>query len=197
MAVREFFPRITFTWPEATIGSPPFSMGFNVGASEDSSDLDELLEDIATFWNAQSTVLGYLTEDLGPLTLVADGIYSGITVQATNTDGNAPTGSPMDLPGVAVRFVFQGNRPVGGRRGSMFLPGLEGAGANEEGVLNGTYRSNLVTWADGLQAVVEGTTNPLTVRTLHTIGDPPVESETVVTSINVAPTVSFLNRRYR
>lgn len=197
MAVREDFPRVQLTWPDATIGSPPFSMGFNFGASEDSGDMEQVADDIITFWNAQTTVLGYLTADLGPMTVVVDGIYSGVSVQYVATGGIAPTGSPVDLPGVSVRFRATGNRPVGGRRGSMFLPGLEGAGADEHGVLNGTYRSNLDSWVTSLVGVVESAVVGLTVRTLHAIGDPPTESTSVVTDFDVAPTVSFLNRRYR
>lgn len=197
MAVREGYPRVQLTWPDATFGSPPFSMGFNFGVSEDSGDMEQVADDIVTFWTAQTTVLGYLTEDLGPMTVVVDGIYSGSSQQYVSAPGLAPTGSPMDLPGVSVRFRANGARPVGGRRGSMFLPGLESAGSDENGTLNGTYRSTLDTWVTSLVGVVESAVVGLAIYTLHAIGDPPTESESVVTDFDVAPTVSFLNRRYR
>lgn len=195
MAIREGFPRCQLTWPDATVGTPPFSMGFNFGESTTNQDLEDVCEAVQIYWNAATTVKGYLTEDLGPITVVADGIYSGVAQTYSTAPGDAPTGSPMDIPGIAVRFRALGSRPVGGRRGSMFLPGLEGAGSDQDGVLNGTYRTELDAWATGLVTEVEGAFTGAFVCTLHTVDS--VESFTVVPDFDVAPTVSFLQRRYR
>lgn len=195
MTIREGFPRVQLTWPDAIIGTPPFSMGFNFGESTTNADLEDVADAVGAHWNAETTVLGYLTADLGPMTVVADGIYSGVAQTYSTAPLNAPTGSPMDIPGIAVRFRALGSRPVGGRRGSMFLPGLEGAGSDQDGVINGTYRSNLDAWATALVTEVEAAFTGAFVCTLHTIDS--VESFTVVSDFDVAPTVSFLQRRYR
>lgn len=191
----EDFPRLEFVWSEATFGTPPFSMGFNFGITAGPTDLEDAAEAAITAWGANSTTLGYLTASLGPCEVVCTGIYSGVVDQYTATGGATPTGSPVDLPGVSVRFVAGGNRPYGGRRGSWYLPGLEGAGADEDGFLNGTYRTNLQSWMNDIITAVEVATSGLDVVTLHNINGSP--SFTVVPDCTVAATVSFLRRRYR
>lgn len=195
MTIREGFPRVTYLWPDATIGTPPFSMGLNFGESTTNQDLEDVAEALKTHWNAAGTVLGYLTSALGPTTIQADGIYSGVAQQYVTTPGSAPTGSPPDLVGISVRCRFLGSRPVGGRRGSMFLPGLEGAGQDETGTLNGTYRTNLTSFFNGIIGAVEGAFTGAFCCTLHTIDGSP--SFTVNQTAEAAPTVSFLQRRYR
>lgn len=193
--IRPGYPRLTVGFPDAVIGTPPFSFGFNFGESSSSGDLQLVTDEVRDWWESDATVLGYLTQDLGIPTITAQGIYGGVLVEAESLTGDAPTGSPMDLPGVSVRFLQLGNRPVGGRRGSFFVPGLEGAGSDQDGILNGTYRANLIAWGQALQTSVESAFAGATMVTLHTIDS--VESETVTIDITVSPTVSFLQRRYR
>lgn len=170
-------------------------MGFNFGESAGPTDLEDAAEAALTAWGADATGLGYLTSALGPCEVVTQGVYSGVVGQYTATGGATPTGSPMDLPGVSVRVVAGGNRPYGGRRGAWYLPGLEAAGADEHGVLNGTYRTNIQTWMDNILTAVATAVSPAEVVTLHNING--TETFTVVPDCTVAPTVSFLRRRYR
>lgn len=193
--IRPGFPRVTLNFPNPTTGTGPFSFGFNVGDSDDSGDLALLAEATRIWWNGNATVAGYFSSQLGDGEVVAVGEYGGVLVEAVDDGVLAPTGSPSDLPGVSVRALMLGNRPVGGRRGSFFVPLLEAAGADENGVLNGTYRTNISAWLDDLRDAIETAVVGLTIRTLHTIDS--VESTSVVTGIEAATTVSFLQRRYR
>jgi len=189
------FPRLTFKWPYATIGTPPFTMGFNFGESTSSGDLADVVSDVATWWAAQTTLLGYLTQELGPLYLEAVGEYAGLVVVEESAALAAPTGSPVDLPGVSVRLLLEGNRPRGGRKGCMYLPGLEGAGADETGTLNGTYKSNIDAAFTAMLTAVEASFAGAGIYTLHNVDGTP--SQNVITDISVANTVSWLQRRYR
>jgi hypothetical protein len=193
--IRPGFPRVTLNFPNPETGTGPFSFGFNVGESDDSGDLALLTEAVRIWWNGNATVAGYFSSDLGAGNVTAVGEYGGVLVEDVDNGALAPTGSPSDLPGVSVRALMQGNRPVGGRRGSFFVPLLEAAGADEHGVINGTYHTNISSWLNDLVDAVETAVVGVTIRTLHTIDS--VESQSVVTGITAAETVSFLQRRYR
>lgn len=194
--IREGFPRTVVNFPNAAIGgSPPFSFGFNWGVSEDSGDLALVTAAVVAWWEADTTVLGYLDSALGAPTVTSTGVYGGIVLEDAALTVDPPTGSVSDLVGVSVRMLMNGNRPVGGRRGCFYVPGVEGTTSDGAGIVNATYRTNFSAWGESLRTAIEGAFAGAFLATLHTVDS--VESESAITNVACAPTVSFLNRRYR
>lgn len=189
------FPRCTFTFPSPTLGTGPFTFGFNFGESTSSSDLLDVATDVAAVWDGATAFRGIFSDKLGTPTVTCIGEYAGIVDEEAVTCANAASGSDPDLSGVSARIIWGGNRPAGGRRGCMYLPMIEGTAVNANGTLTAGVGAEIDAFGTALIDAVEAAVVGLTIRTLHNVDGNP--SQTVVPDCSVASTVSFLQKRYR
>lgn len=173
--------------------TPPFRTGFDFEC-DSLIDMEECVEDVDDWWTAASAFRGLLASTMTAPILTAFGDFGGLAQEYSKEATDAPTGSTPDLPGVSLRAVKMGNRPVGGRRGSMFWPGLEGSSTGADGSVDGADAVIAKTALDGLIAAVESTPGRFMV-TKHVVGGD--TTATAVTEFSIWPKCTFMNRRYR
>lgn len=187
--------RISQEWANPEYGSGPFKTSLEVDVPASTSELVDAMEAWEAWWESATTFIGYFDAGLGVSTLTGTGVFGGVVFEHQIANLSAPTGLDPELGGVSARAIKLGNRPEGGRRGSMFWPGLENSAHSSSGALVGSTAADLNAGLETLLSDLEASAVGLTVVQSHNVaGD---TSTTVVTGFDIAPTVSFLNRRYR
>lgn len=174
-------------------GSPPFKTGFHFDCNS-TGDLDTTLENIDIWWTAATAFRNKLDVELGKPVLTVSGEFSGIVFESSMEATDAAGGSEPALPGVSLRVVALGSRPVGGRNGAMYWPGLEEAAHTPNGALTSDTLTTAATAMTGLRNIIEDIPGQF-IATVHKVGG--TTSVTPVTDHQVSSTVSFLQRRYR
>jgi hypothetical protein len=184
--------RVSWVYETGTGGTPPYvtSMDFANDAAPDAGDLGALLVGCQDAWN--DNITQFISNTLGGGH--ADGLYqrSADVLEGTVPidDGDDGAGS-LETMGFSYRVIKIGARPTGGRRGSMFImgaqtDGFDGTGAISSGAIQGAVNDFFV--------ALQGITDWHPIQT-HNVGGTPTVS--TVLSLSLAPTVSFLRRRYR
>lgn len=186
---------ISQTWAAPEYGTGPFRTSLDVDVASSTSEAVDAMEAWEAWWTSASTFLGYFDSGLGQSSLTVTGVFGGVVFEDQISGLTAPTGLDPELGGVSLRAVKLGNRPEGGRRGSMFWPGLENSAHGSNGLLLGSCEADTQAGLNTLLADLEASAVGTTVVQRHIVaGD---ESTTVVTGFDVSPSVSFLQRRYR
>jgi len=186
---------LDFIFDAATIGTGPFRTGCEFFVPDTTDQMEDIMNCAADWWTAASTFKGYIASAMGGPILQAQGVFSGNVVEYQTARLGVPTGLAPELPGVSFRAVKSGNRPLGGRRGSMFWPGAENTAHDGDGVLQGSARVDLDAGLTTLLTDVEAEVTGAYFSQKHVVlGE---ESHSVVTDFSVENTVSFLQRRYR
>jgi len=184
----------SFTFPgNPGFGSGPFVTGFDFSC-DSAVDCQSTMENLDEWWTAATAFRNTLDGDLGTPVISTSGTFGGDEFEFAMTATDDPAGSAPSLPGASLRAIKLANRPRGGRRGSMFWPCLEAEQYGTNGELAGTMEPIASTALNGLLASIAVVTGQTMVQ-VHVIGG--VTSTAEVTSWAIAPTVSFLNRRYR
>lgn len=186
---------LDFVFDQATIGTPPFRTGFDVDIPTTTDELVDAMDAAANWWTTATTFRSYIAAAMGGPRVEVAGIFSGVVFEDTTTNLGVPTGLVPELPGVSFRAVKLGNRPAGGRRGSMFWPGAENSAHDGDGILQGTTRVDLQAGLETLRTDLEASNPGVFISQSHTVAG--VSSSTAVTNFQVMNTVSFLQRRYR
>ena len=179
----------------ATFGTGPMLTTLDFRVPDTTDEMEDVLADVVTWWDAESNWHPYLYSGLGVPNFIVRGEFSGNIVEYNAPGANGPTGLEPDLPGISYRIVKDGSRPLGGRRGSMFLPGAEAGSHSKAGTLTGPAQTAIGAGATALLGVIEASTVGNLVIQRHNVGG--TESTSVVTSMTCQSTVSFLQRRYR
>ena len=183
-----------FTFPGSLpLTSGPYVTGFDFEAPDESA-MASVLSDLDAWWTAATAFRNLLDVALGTPELSASGEFSSGTFDLLTTATDTPGGSAPALPGASLRAIKLANRPRGGRRGSMFWPGLESTAYDPQGELEALTISTADLALTNLVGIVAGTTGAEMVQ-VHVIGG--VTTVSPVFDFTIAPTVSYLNRRYR
>jgi len=175
-------------------GSGPFKTAIGVEVPL-ALDMPTVLSEVSDWWEAASTFRGYFASTLGAPLLLLQGEFSGIVVEESLQTASAPTGGAPDLPGASMRAVKLGSRPVGGKRGSMFWPGLSGTVTQATGIVDSTPATNMHVALEALRTAVEGAAAGAYLAQRHVVDG--VESVTPVIDFDISNTLTFMNRRYR
>lgn len=175
-------------------GSAPYKTGFDVEVNL-SSDGDNVVGAAVAWWEAATTFRGYLASALGIPTVTLVGEFSGVVTEWATVAATPPSGSVPDLPGASIRAIKIGNRPAGGRRGSMFWPGVSGSITSGNGALDSTPRTNIRTALEDLREDLEASAAGVYIVQRHNVAGS--ESTTAVVDWDVAPTLTWMQRRYR
>lgn len=188
--------RVDFTFNAGPSGTtPPLKTGLWVFSADD--DVAGTRTAVEAWWNAATTFRGYFASAMGTPTITGRGVVGGIVTETSGT-GSAPSGSAPDLPGAALRAIALGSRPEGGRYPSMFWPCVSGSVTDAAGALGSTERTNadsaLTQLITDLKVATPGSERFWCA--VHRIGGGST-TITEVTSISIASTLSWLQRRYR
>jgi len=175
-------------------GSGPYKTGVDVEVPT-AGDMPAVLAAAVAWWSAATSFRALFAASMGAPLVVLRGEFGGTVVEEATQSASAPTGLTPDLPGVSLRAIKIGSRPVGGRRGSMFWPGLVGTETDALGQVDSGARTDAKVALDDLIADIEGSVVGAYVAQVHVVaGD---ETTTVVNEWTISPTMSWLNRRYR
>lgn len=186
---------LSFNFPiSISGGTGPYKTGFDVEVPL-SSDMDNVVGAAVAWWIAATTFRGYLASSMGGPTVELIGEFSGAVVELATDTSTPATGSAPDLPGASLRAIKMGNRPAGGRRGSMYWPGLSGSVTQGNGAVDSTPLANSESALDDLREDLEASAAGVVIMQRHVVDGS--ESATVVTGFSVQPTISWLQRRYR
>lgn len=175
-------------------GTAPYKTGFDVEIAL-SSDQDNVLAAAVAWWEAATTFRGYFASALGIPTVLLIGEFGGVVTEQSTLCATPPSGSVPDLPGASMRAIKVGNRPAGGRRGSMFWPGVSGAITSGNGALDSTPRTNMRTALEDLREDIEASAAGAYIVQRHNVAGS--ESSTAVVDWEIAPTLTWMQRRYR
>lgn len=187
--------KLSFNFPgEISGGTGPYKTSIDL-ESPLAGDFGDILTAVSAWWEASATFRGYLSSAMGAPLLTLGGEFGGIAVEDSLQTASAPTGGAPDLPGASIRAIKLGSRPAGGRRGSMFWPGVSGTATQATGALDATPRTNIGLALNDLRDDIEAAVAGAYLKQLHVVDGSP--SETAVTDFSIAPTISWLQRRYR
>lgn len=187
---------LSFNWDSPAIGSGPFKTGFDYEVPGGSSDQEDVVGAVWTWWQSgAATFKGYLSSDLGAGYVSSIGEFSGAIIEYYSAAMGVPTGVAPDLPGCSLRALKVASRPAGGRRGSMYWPLLEGSAYDGEGLIGATPRTDLIAGLEAMRAAVEAAVTGAVMVQKHVVSG--VETFSQITEMSIFPTVSYLNRRYR
>ena len=116
-------------------GTPPYKTGlhFECGSA---IDMETILGDVDEWFTAASLMRAQLYSLMAPTVISVAVVFAGVAVEYAMDATSEPTGSAPDLPGASLRAIKLGNRPPGGRRGSMFWPGLSGSASGADGLID-------------------------------------------------------------
>jgi hypothetical protein len=188
--------RLSYIWNAPSTGTPPFVTGIWLlaPAGAASTDLEDIVIAAAAAYN---TELHDLQSEL-----IGTGVCTGVMTDETDvieytTPISAPGGGGgIRNPGFSCRAILQGARPPGARSNVMYWPYLDAAYYTAAGALNSTPASYLSNWADEILLACTG--SPFQWRNRHFVDNDEHEaSSSSVTGLSVAPSISFLRRRYR
>lgn len=185
---------LSFTFNSGPAGSTPplkTSLDFQCGSA---LDMETIVGDVDEWWTAAADMRGQLSDAMDKPIISAIGVFSGVAVEYSLEAATATSGTAPDLPGASLRAIKLGNRPPGGRRGSMFWPGLSGSATAADGTVDAPDAAVFKAALDGLLAAIEITAGAYATQ-VHNVGG--VASDTAITEFSIAPTLSFLQRRYR
>lgn len=183
-----------FTFPgSGAIKSPPFVTGFDFSC-DSALDMEATVGNLDEWWTAATAFRNLLDVALDNPVITCQGEFGGVQYEFAQVATDAPAGGAPALPGASLRAVKIANRPRGGRRGSMFWPGLESTAYDSQGDLVTGIQATAETALTGLLASIAVVTGQEMVQ-VHTIGG--VTTTAAVYDWFIAGSVSFLNRRYR
>lgn len=187
--------KLSQVWDSPTFGTGPFRTSLEVDIPTSSAELQDAVDAWEAWWAADTLLRPYIYSGLGTSQILGIGTFAGVVVEVSAGPCIAPSGLAPELPGVSFRVGKLGNRPEGGRRGSMFWPGAENSAHDGDGILQGSAASDIQTSLDNLRDDLEASNPGVVVVQSHTVaGNTTV---TAVTGFDTYSTVSFLQRRYR
>jgi len=186
---------LSFNWDSPSTGTGPFKTGFDYEVPGGSGDQEDVADAVKLWWNGASTFRGYFYAALATGTVTSVGEFGGSVIEYDAGTISLATGLAPDLPGCSMRAIKTASRPAGGRRGSMFWPLLEGTAYDSDGIISGTPLSDLSAGVEAMRAAVEAAVVGAVIVQKHVVSG--VETTNQVTAMHCAPTVSFLQRRYR
>lgn len=184
--------RISWVYEAGSGGTPPYvtSLDFINDDAVDDGDAGVLLSGCETAWNTHITQFISATLGGGHVDVVYQRSTDVFEGSVPIDDGDDAADS-LETMGFSFRVVKNGARPTGGRRGAMYIMGARGDSFNGNGTITSTgIQTALDDFFTDLVAISGW--HPITV---HKIDE--VESITTVLSLSLAPTISFLRRRYR
>jgi hypothetical protein len=188
--------KLQYVWPDPTAGTGPFVTGFDYEVPGGTGDQEDVVGALSALWaSGMATFKGYFSSELGAGYIRSIGDFSGSIVEYFSGALAAPTGSPADLPGCSLRGLKVASRPAGGRRGSMFWPLLEASAYDGAGTISGTPRTDLIAGLELIRTTVEAAVVGAVMVQKHVVGGTTTYSQ--VTEMSIAPTVTYMNRRYR
>jgi len=189
--------RVSYVFDSPASGTPPFVTGmwFLAPAGADSEEFHGLLTIVRDAFNDDLDAA--LNSTLG--TGVVEGQYIDETSVLDDFVGTLTPagGGQVRNPGFSFRVVLQGSRPPGGRPNQMYFPFADTTYYGNDGTIGGGAPNATTifdTWADNLLAAVEPT--QFQWRNRHFVGADDASSSSV-TGAQLAPTISFLRKRYR
>lgn len=186
---------LSFNWPTPSVGSGPFKTGFDYEVPGGSGDQEDVADAVLAWWNAATTFRGYFYSALFTGNVTSIGEFGGSVVEYTAGTLVQPSGIAPDLPGCSMRGLKIASRPAGGRRGAMYWPLLEGSAYDADGVITGTPLSDLTAGLEAMRAAVEAAVVGAVIVQKHVVAG--TETFNQVTAFACAPSVTFMNRRYR
>lgn len=193
-AVMAGWLRISHVWSNPAEGTPPFVTGMwaLAPADADEESVVGLLSEIRDVYNDAFDAFQHASLGAG----VMVGNYQDETTAFDVTQGTITPagGGGAGNPGWSLRSVLQGARPPGGRANSMYWPYVDTTYYATDGTVAGGAQSLLAAWHSDIQDVF--TPSVFQWRVRHFVGTPEASSSPV-TGVSAAPTMSFLQRRYR
>jgi hypothetical protein len=186
--------RISHVWNNPATGTPPYVTGMWALAPDeaDEESVLGLLNNIKAVYNDAFDALQ--NDALGPGELVGNYADETTAYDVTVTGLDPAGGGGYGNPGWSLRAVLQGARPPRGRANQMYWPYVDTTYYNAAGTVAGGASTLLTNWADDILDVFEPSV--FQWRNRHFVGTPEASSS-MVTGVSVAPTMSFLQRRYR
>ena len=189
------FAQVAFEYATYPGGTPPFvtTMDFVTSEPVDDTNLTELVTACQSGWNDQITV--FIDNQLGGGSVTAKAVYLDIVFEASLPldDGGDGAGAAM-TPGTSYRAIKGSQRPSGGKPGCMYLPQPRTDGVNADGTLKTASLPDLNDALGNFLTDLNGATDWSAVVRRKVGGD---TFTTFVSSLFMAPTVSFLRKRYR
>jgi hypothetical protein len=191
-----FLSRAEFVFPTPEAGTGPFEFGFAFATTDDepTTTPDEVADFMVSNWT--DTMRDLIWEGAGaPQLVLTFGIPDGEIVHTTACP--APTGAHQPGPGGAsLRVVISAPRPPKARNNAFYLPLPEATTFDVNGLTSGGAKSSITAWAEDNLSGFSAT--DFTWVALHQVGGPTADIHQVpVVGASLAPTVSFLRRRYR
>jgi hypothetical protein len=168
-------------------------MDFVTSDPIDGTSITELVTAAQSGWNDQ--IIVFLDNQLGGGQVDAKGVYLDIVFEASLPldDGDDGAGAAM-TPGTSYRAIKGSQRPAGGKPGAMYLPQPRTDGVNADGTLKTSSIGDLNAALTNFLSDINGATGWSAVVRRKVGGD---TFTTFVDSLFMAPTVSFLRKRYR
>lgn len=189
------FTTLSQVWSDPEFGSGPFKTSLDVVVPSSQAEMVLAAEAWEDWWNADTLLRPYLDSGLGQSFITARGVFGSAVIEEVVGPLVAPSGLDPELPGVSFRVLKLGPRPEGGRRGSMFWPGVENSAHDSHGALIGATAGDISTAVDNLRVAIEASTVGVQVVQRHIVaGD---VTDTPISGFQCQSTVSYLNRRYR
>lgn len=188
------FARCAFTYDVTAGGTPPIvsTLDFAIGHDADLSEVVALANDVRDSWNTNIapalsviTSSGHLDVHYANTTYVLD-----VTVAI---DSGADTVHDEALAGASYRVVKVAPRPPRGKPGAMYLGGIKD-NWSADGTIDPTVASAVQGRLDDFSTDILGLTDWFPVVRRNVGGTP---SRSAIAALSLAPSVSFLQRRYR
>lgn len=190
------FARVTHIWENPSQGTPPFTTGLWVEneGEPNVADVFALVGIVAAAYEAH--LLPALNAGLGAGRVEAIAYGTDEVIERSTGIITAAGGGQTRGPGYSFRAVLSAPRPPGARNNCMYWPmpdttyyGVTGATAGGIGDIFEDYGQELI---DGFEG------SPWTWVARHYVdNDAHDETSSPVVGIDLADTVSFVQRRYR
>jgi hypothetical protein len=190
------FARVTHVWENPSQGTPPFTTGLWARSEGDASIADVFALVGQTVAAYEAHLLPALNAGLGAGRVEAVCYNTDEVIEQSAGIITAAGGGQTRGPGYSFRAVLVAARPAGARNNCMYWPmpdttyyGVTGATAGGIGDIFEDWGEDLI---DNMSA------GPFEWVARHYVdNDDHAESWSPVTGVNLADTVSFVQRRYR
>lgn len=186
---------LSFNFPDSIPGGTgPYKTSLDVSLEEE-DDMPSCLAAGVAWWIAATTFRGYFASIMGNCTVSLEGVWGGLVSELATDSATTATGTVPDMPGASMRAIKLGPRPEGGRRGSMYWPGISGAVTAGTGIVDLTPRANMKTALDDLISDLNASNAGAQVVQRHTVAGE--ETTSPVEEFSIASTITWMQRRYR
>lgn len=181
-------------WPAATFGTPPYVTSFDVDGDPQTS-LEDIADYVQNAWNLHLPAV--LSTNLGPGTMYVRKEVGGEIFETTRPTIAPSASGSLLTGGASYRIKKVSQRTKTGRQGSMYIPGVRLSQVNTE---NGAFTAGaLSAWENALGGFKNELDLPggeASLVQVHKRGTPQ-EALFRITELVLAPTVSFMRKRYR